>query len=312
MQAASGTLPRPRRRRNAARPAAYALALAVAAVVIVPVAYVVLGGFRTTGQVAAQPVALPDPWVFSNYGEVLRSGSFWRQVATSLLIAVMATAATVALGAGAAFALARYAFKGREALFTYFTLGLLFPVGVGILPLYILLRQLGLVDTPFGVALPEAAFGLPITIVILRPFMRAIPGELEDAAAMDGCTRFGFFWRILLPLYRRAGWRLRRVLTDGGPEFKGAFDEACHALGLRHTRTKPRHAWTNGFVERLQGTILQEHWRVAFRRRYFTSRTALQRSLEGFMQSYNHERPHQGYRLRGRTPAALFWGAARG
>jgi raffinose/stachyose/melibiose transport system permease protein len=200
MQAASGTLPRPRRRRNAARPAAYALALAVAAVVIVPVAYVVLGGFRTTGQVAAQPVALPDPWVFSNYGEVLRSGSFWRQVATSLLIAVMATAATVALGAGAAFALARYAFKGREALFTYFTLGLLFPVGVGILPLYILLRQLGLVDTPFGVALPEAAFGLPITIVILRPFMRAIPGELEDAAAMDGCSRFGFFWRILLPL----------------------------------------------------------------------------------------------------------------
>jgi raffinose/stachyose/melibiose transport system permease protein len=50
------------------------------------------------------------------------------------------------------------------------------------------------------VALPEAAFGLPITIVILRPFMRAIPGELEDAAAMDGCSRFGFFWRILLPL----------------------------------------------------------------------------------------------------------------
>ena len=68
---------------------------------------------------------------------------------------------------------------------------------------------------------------------------------------------------------------------------------------------------TNGFVERLQGTILQEHWRVAFRRHYFTNRTALQRSLEAFMQSYNHERPHQGYRLRGRTPATLFWGAAR-
>jgi raffinose/stachyose/melibiose transport system permease protein len=200
MQVASGTLPRPRRRRNAARPAAYVLALAVAAVVIVPVAYVVLGGFRTTGQVAAQPVALPDPWVFANYGEVLRSASFWRQIGTSLLIAVMATAATVALGAGAAFGLSRYAFKGREALFTFFTLGLLFPVGVGILPLYLLLRQFGLLDTPFGVALPEAAFGLPITIVILRPFMRAIPGELEDAAAMDGCTRIGFFWRILLPL----------------------------------------------------------------------------------------------------------------
>ena len=186
--------------RRATRPSAYALALAVAASVVVPVVYVVLGGFRTTGQVAAQPVALPDPWVFANYEEVLRSGSFWRQVGTSLLIALLATAATVALGAGAAFGLSRYAFRGREALFIYFTLGLLFPVGVGILPLYLLLRQLGLLDNPVGVALPEAAFGLPITIVVLRPFMRAIPGELEDAAAMDGCSRIGFFWRILLPL----------------------------------------------------------------------------------------------------------------
>jgi raffinose/stachyose/melibiose transport system permease protein len=178
----------------------YVVALAVAGVVVVPVAYVVLGGFRTTGQLAAHPVALPDPWVLANYGEVLTAGSFWRQVGISLLIAVMATVTAVALGAGAAFGLARYQFKGREALFTYFTLGLLFPVGVGILPLYLLLRQFGLLDTPFGVALPEAAFQLPITIVILRPFMRAIPGELEDAAAMDGCSRFGFFWRILLPL----------------------------------------------------------------------------------------------------------------
>jgi len=186
--------------RAATRPLAYALALAVAAVVVVPVVYVVLGGFRTTGQIAAQPVALPDPWVFANYEEVLRSGSFWRQVGTSLLIALLATAATVALGAAAAFGLSRYAFRGREALFAYFTLGLLFPVGVGILPLYLLLRQLGLLDNPVGVALPEAAFGLPITIVVLRPFMRAIPGELEDAAAMDGCSRIGFFWRILLPL----------------------------------------------------------------------------------------------------------------
>ena len=196
----SATLARPRRRPHPARPALYALALAVAAVVIVPVAYVALGGFRTSGQVAAEPVAWPDPWVFANYEEVLRSGSFWRQVGTSLLIAAVATAATVALGSGAAFALSRYAFRGREALFTFFTLGLLFPVGVGILPLHLLLRELHLVDTPIGVALPEAAFGLPITIVILRPFMRAIPGELEDAAAMDGCGRVGFFWRILLPL----------------------------------------------------------------------------------------------------------------
>jgi transposase InsO family protein len=120
-----------------------------------------------------------------------------------------------------------------------------------------------------------------------------------------------FLRTALLPVYRRAGWPLQRILTDGGTEFKGAFAQACRDLGIRHTRTKPRHAWTNGFVERLQGTLLQEHWRIQFRRRYFTSRRQLQKSLEAFLRFYNTQRPHSGYRLRSRTPATLFWGALR-
>jgi transposase InsO family protein len=113
----------------------------------------------------------------------------------------------------------------------------------------------------------------------------------------------------VIPDYRRAGWRLRRVLTDNGTEFKGAFAVGCGALGIRHTHTQPRHAWTNGFVERLQGTILHEHWRVAFRRHYFTGCLALQRSLDAFLRFYNFQRSHHGYRLRGRTPASVFHGA---
>jgi len=133
---------------------------------------------------------------------------------------------------------------------------------------------------------------------------RLLPAFSAEAAA-------AFLRGVLVPLYRQAGWPLRRVLTDRGAEFKGAFDERCRALGLRHTRTQPRHAWTNGFVERLQGTILQEHWRIQFRRRYFTSRAAImEQTLEGFLRFYNTQRPHQGYRLRGQTPAVLFWGAA--
>lgn len=182
----------------------YTVALAVAAIVIVPLLYAALGGFRTTGQIAAAPVDLPHPWITSNYTEILTSGPFWRQVGNSVLIALIATVVVVALGALAAFPLARYEFRGREAIYTLFTLGLLFPVGVAILPLYLLLRELGLLDTALGVALPEAAFGLPVTIVILRPFMRSIPGELEDSAVIDGCSRFGFFWRVLIPLARPA------------------------------------------------------------------------------------------------------------
>ena len=129
-----------------------------------------------------------------------------------------------------------------------------------------------------------------------------LPALAHEAAAR-------FLRTTLVPLFRRAGWPLRRVLTDRGNEFKASFDEACKELGIRHARTKPRHAWTNGFVERLQQTILNEHWRVVFRRHYFTSRAALDRSLRGFMQFYNFDRPHHGYRVRGRTPATLFHGA---
>jgi transposase InsO family protein len=99
------------------------------------------------------------------------------------------------------------------------------------------------------------------------------------------------------------------VLTDGGSEFKAAFAHACRDLGIRQTRAKPRHAWTNGFVECLQGTLLQKHWWIQFRRRYFTSRRELQQSLDAFLRFYNTQRPHSGYRLRGRTPASVFWGA---
>jgi raffinose/stachyose/melibiose transport system permease protein len=182
----------------------YVVAIALAAVVLVPIAYVVLSGFRTTGQIAANPVAFPHPWVVHNYVNVITSGAFWRQIGNSTIVAAIATFFVVGVSALAAYPLSRLEFRGREAIYTFFTFGLLFPVAVAALPLYLLLRQLGLLESLLGVALPEAAFGIPITIIILRPFMRSIPVELEDAAAMDGCGRFGFFWRILLPLSRPA------------------------------------------------------------------------------------------------------------
>jgi transposase InsO family protein len=127
--------------------------------------------------------------------------------------------------------------------------------------------------------------------------------------ALTPAAAAAFLQNVVVPLFRKAGWPIRRVLTDGGNEFKAAFAEATAALGIRHTRTKPGHAWTNGFVERLQQTILHEHWRVVFRRHYFTSRAALDRTLQQFIRFYNVERPHHGYRTRGRTPASIVFGA---
>lgn len=182
----------------------YVVALLLTVIVLVPIGFVVLGGFRTTGQIAADPVGLPDPWVRHNYMSVLTSSAFWRQLGNSMIVAAIATGLVVTVSAMAAYPLSRMQFRGREALFVFFTFGLLFPVAVAALPLYLLLRQLGLLESLLGVALPEAAFAIPITIIILRPFMRAIPAELEDAAAMDGCGRFGFFLLVLVPLSQPA------------------------------------------------------------------------------------------------------------
>jgi raffinose/stachyose/melibiose transport system permease protein len=202
--AALSTARRDRRPVGWGTPLTYVLALAVAGVSIAPVVYAVLGGFRTTGQLAADPASLPNPWVWSTYGNVLRKPTFWQDAWNSTVIAVSTTIGVTVLGVCAAYVLARYKFRGREWLYTYFTLGLLFPAAAAILPLYLLLRDLHLANTHLGVIIPQVAFQLPLTIVILRPFLAAFPSELEDAAFIDGADRLGFFWRVMLPLSRPA------------------------------------------------------------------------------------------------------------
>ena len=186
----------------------YLILIVVAGVILLPIVYAVLGGFKDNGQLVGDPLSIiPSPWVFSNYTDVVfgaNAGLFWREAANSLIIATVAVTLTVALASLAAFVFARMVFPGREAMYTLFTLGLLFPSAVAILPLLILVRQIGLEGNLLGVALPQAAFGLPLSIIILRPFFKSIPTELEDAAKIDGCSAFGFFWRILLPLARPA------------------------------------------------------------------------------------------------------------
>jgi raffinose/stachyose/melibiose transport system permease protein len=197
---------KPPRSRNKAASSPLATALAyltgvvIIIVTVVPLLFIFIGGFRTTPQINSDPTGLPHPWLWSNYRSIVTSHIFWHFLMNSALIAIIATVLAVSLGSMAAFALSRYTFRGREAVFSFFTIGLLFPLTVAALPLYLLLRDLGLLENMFGVAIPEAAFSLSITIVILRPFMRAIPAELEDAAVIDGTTKLGFFWRVLLPL----------------------------------------------------------------------------------------------------------------
>jgi len=185
-------------------PATYLVAIVAIGITVVPLLFVVVDGFRTNGDINNSPAGWPRPWVAGNYTSILTSASFWEFIGNSALIAVVATTTTLVLGSMAALALSQYEFKGREFFYTVFVSGILFPIGVGALPLYLLLQRLGLLDNQFGVAIPEAAFGLPLTMLILRPFLRAVPTELQDAALVDGASRFRYFAQILIPLAKPA------------------------------------------------------------------------------------------------------------
>ncbi|PVU82235.1 thiamine ABC transporter ATP-binding protein [Cellulomonas sp. WB94] len=178
----------------------YVVAFALVGVCIGPVIYIIIGGFRTNSEITKDPSGFPSTWQVVNYSEVLQSSIFWRQVSNSVICGVFTTIGVVVLGVAASFVLARYNFWGRNAMYALFAAGLMFPMTVAITPLYILIRGLGLTDNLAGIILPQIAFALPTTIIILVPFLRAIPKELEEAAAIDGASRLGFFFRMVIPL----------------------------------------------------------------------------------------------------------------
>jgi len=195
--------PEPERNRpslSAASWVTYVVAFALVGICIGPVLYIILGGFRTNAEITVDPSGFPTTWQWVNYAEVLQSSTFWRQVSNSVITAVFTAAGVVVLGVAASFVLARYNFSGRAAMYSLFAAGLMFPMTVAITPLYIMIRGLGLSDSLAGIILPQIAFGLPTTIIILVPFLRAIPKELEEAASIDGASRLGFFFRMVIPL----------------------------------------------------------------------------------------------------------------
>jgi raffinose/stachyose/melibiose transport system permease protein len=199
-------------------PVTYFIALLFIAICIAPVLYLVLGGFRTNAQITTSPAGLPHPWVIGNYAGILKSVTFWGEFANSTIIALASGIGIVVLGLMVSFVIARYDFKLKGAMYSLFAAGLMFPLVIAITPLYIIIKDLGLIDNLLGVIIPQIAFGLPTTVIILVPFLRAIPKEIEEAAALDGASRLGFFVRMVLPL------SLPGVVTVGILAFIGSWN----------------------------------------------------------------------------------------
>ncbi|MFF1633404.1 carbohydrate ABC transporter permease [Leifsonia sp. NPDC058248] len=194
---------RPRSSRNGDKwgsPTTYFIALVFIAVCLAPILYIVLGGFRSNSQITSSPAGLPNPWLVQNYLGVLTGSTFWLEIGNSAIVGIATTVGVVVLGLMVSYVLARYEFRGRGAMYSLFAAGLMFPLTVAITPLYILVKDLGLTNNLAGVILPQIGFALPTTVIILVPFIKAIPVELEEAASLDGTSRLGFFFRMVMPL----------------------------------------------------------------------------------------------------------------
>jgi raffinose/stachyose/melibiose transport system permease protein len=180
----------------------YVVLVLVATVVLVPILATVLGGFKDLGELRVNPFGLPRVWHAENYLDILTQSRYWQMMGNSLIIATFSMLLTLVLGSMAAFVFAHLRFYGDRFLLNYFLIGLLFPAATAILPLFIKVRDLGLLDTHLGVILPVTAFQLGVSILLFRNFFRQLPLELLDAALVDGCTYPQFFRRVTLPLSR--------------------------------------------------------------------------------------------------------------
>jgi raffinose/stachyose/melibiose transport system permease protein len=183
----------------------YAILIVVCLVMMGPVVTTILASIRTTGEFLTTPFGLPQSGIhWENYQGILEDGDFWNSLKNSVVITAGVTVLNVFLASLLAFVFSRVDFRGRGLLFNILSIGLLVPLVVAILPLFIQIRTFGLINNLFGVILPLVAYGLPGSVVILRGFFISVPSELEDAAYIDGCGPFDFFRFILIPLARPA------------------------------------------------------------------------------------------------------------
>ena len=180
----------------------FAILFLVAGLVLIPLLATVLGGFKSLGELRVNPFGLPAEWEWDNYWSILSGTRYWQLLLNSLVISLLTVVLTLAAASMAAFVFAHVRFFGSRFLLQYLLLGLMFPAATAILPLFIKIRDLGLLDTYWGVVLPQVAFGLGMSVLLFRNFFRQLPAELFDAAQVDGCGYIRFFRYVTLPMSR--------------------------------------------------------------------------------------------------------------
>jgi multiple sugar transport system permease protein len=190
-----------RARRRAAHAAIYTILVAVTAIMLFPVAWMLTVSVRPNVEVMKIPPQwIPTVFTLAPYAKVLGSTRYLRTFLNSYVIALVVTAFSLFIGALAAYALARFRFKGQRAVIMFLIITQMFPLVLLCIPYFRLVVQLGLYDTLTALIVVYTTFTLPFCILMLRSYFAQIPKDMEEAAMVDGCSRLGAIARTLLPM----------------------------------------------------------------------------------------------------------------
>ncbi len=194
------------------------------AIVIYPMAWLLLASLKGSREIFEHPWSLPKALQWSNFSEAWHGAKVGECFGNSVFVTVLSMFFILFIGAMAAYALARFTFKGRDVMSAVFMSGMMFPVFLGIVPLYLLLANFGMLDNYYGLITVYVAFSLSFTIFVLTGFFKTLPHELAEAGMIDGCSSFTVFWRIMLPLAKPG------LIAAGIFNFFGIWNEFPLAL----------------------------------------------------------------------------------
>lgn len=239
-EAAADIRPSGRRPGGLAAIVTFGALVVLAGLVLFPVLATALNGFKDLSELRTNPFGLPHVWMWSNYWSILTGARYWQVLGNSLFIALFTVALTLIVSSMAAFTFAHLRFFGDKFLLSYIQLGLLFPVATAIVPLFIKIRDLGLLDSYWGIILPQVAFSLAMSVLLIRNAFKQLPSELLDAAMMDGCGYFRYFIYVTLPL---SGPILSTVAVIS---FVGSWNG--YLLPLIVLNSESRYPWTLGLM----------------------------------------------------------------
>ena len=187
---------------RAVETASHVLLAVWSVIVIVPFLWVVLSSFKTTKEILASPFSLPAHWSFDNYAHAWTDAGIRQFFLNTVIVVGAALVLVMLLGAMCAYVLARFTFPGARFIYYLMLAGLTFPIFLAIVPLFFILKNIGLINTLPGLIMVYVAFALPFTVFFLYAFFKTLPDDVYEAALIDGAGEWRTFFRIMLPMAR--------------------------------------------------------------------------------------------------------------